>query len=120
MTGDDFALTAGWGHFGSGDAVMPGQGRVSNGTHPPNAQAMPLFDLSQRPRLLANVPAAVWTYMAATKSSRNGSPTANTPSFARLRPKRIPRADCKLLFDEQIGYKMEVFPSRHGSALWHL
>ena len=28
MTGDDFALTAGWGHFGSGAAVMPGQGRV--------------------------------------------------------------------------------------------
>ena len=26
MSGDDFALTAGWGHFGSGDAVMPGQG----------------------------------------------------------------------------------------------
>ena len=28
MTGDDFALTAGWGHYGSGEAVMPGQGRV--------------------------------------------------------------------------------------------
>ena len=28
MTGDDFALTAGWGHYGTGDAVMPGQGRV--------------------------------------------------------------------------------------------
>ena len=28
MTGDDFAVTAGWGHFGSGEAVMPGQGRV--------------------------------------------------------------------------------------------
>ena len=28
MTGDDFALTVGWGHFGTGDAVMPGQGRV--------------------------------------------------------------------------------------------
>ena len=26
MTPDDFALTAGWGHFGSGQAVMPGQG----------------------------------------------------------------------------------------------
>ena len=24
MSGDDFALTAGWGHFGTGDAVMPG------------------------------------------------------------------------------------------------
>ena len=28
MTGDDFVLTAGWGHFGAGDAVMPGQGRA--------------------------------------------------------------------------------------------
>ena len=28
MAGDDFALKAGWGHFGQGDAVMPGQGRV--------------------------------------------------------------------------------------------
>ena len=28
MTGDDFALTAGWGHYGSGNAVMPGQGRI--------------------------------------------------------------------------------------------
>ena len=28
MTGDDFALTAGWGHLGQGEAVMPGQGRV--------------------------------------------------------------------------------------------
>ena len=28
MAGDDFAVTAGWGHFGSGDAVMPGQGHA--------------------------------------------------------------------------------------------
>ena len=28
MTVDDFALTAGWGHFGTGDAIMPGQGRI--------------------------------------------------------------------------------------------
>ena len=28
MSGGDFALTAGWGHFGAGDAVMPGQGRA--------------------------------------------------------------------------------------------
>ncbi len=28
MTGNDFALTAGWGHFGQGEAVMPGQGRT--------------------------------------------------------------------------------------------
>ena len=28
MTGDDFVVTAGWGHFGSGSAVMPGKGRA--------------------------------------------------------------------------------------------
>ncbi len=28
MTGDDFAVSAGWGHFGAGEAVMPGQGRI--------------------------------------------------------------------------------------------
>ncbi|MXW12077.1 MAG: N-6 DNA methylase [Synechococcus sp. SB0668_bin_13] len=28
MADEDFAVTAGWGHFGKGDAVMPGQGRV--------------------------------------------------------------------------------------------
>ena len=26
MTGDDFALPAGWGHVGAGGAIMPGQG----------------------------------------------------------------------------------------------
>ena len=29
MSCNGFALTAGWGHFGSGDAVMPGQGRAA-------------------------------------------------------------------------------------------
>ena len=28
MTGKDFELTAGWGHYGTGKAVMPGQGSV--------------------------------------------------------------------------------------------
>ena len=28
MAADDFSLTVGWGHFGQGEAVMPGQGRV--------------------------------------------------------------------------------------------
>ena len=33
MTGDDFALTAGWGHLGQGNAVMPGQGRAVERAH---------------------------------------------------------------------------------------
>ena len=28
MAGDDFSMTAGWGHYGQGEAVMPGQGCV--------------------------------------------------------------------------------------------
>ena len=28
MTDDDFSVTSGWGHFGTGDAVMPGKGRA--------------------------------------------------------------------------------------------
>ena len=28
MAGDDFAVSAGWGHVGTGEAVMPGQGRI--------------------------------------------------------------------------------------------
>ena len=67
MTGDDFALTAGWGHFGAGDAVMPGQGRVIDaclhvcrtcrlGRCPPHTRRNHLRHLSQRPRLLAQPP----------------------------------------------------------------
>ena len=36
MSADDFELTAGWGHFGSGQAVMPGQGRVTHRPYTPN------------------------------------------------------------------------------------
>ena len=67
MAGDDFALTAGWGHFGSGDAVMPGQGRIVQRAYTPGeraalAGATPtlggnhLRHLPQRPRLLAQRP----------------------------------------------------------------
>ena len=38
MTGDDFAVTAGWGHFGSGEAVMPGQGRVVERAYAPRSE----------------------------------------------------------------------------------
>ena len=39
MTGDDFALTAGWGHLGQGEAVMPGQGRAIERPHTAPEQA---------------------------------------------------------------------------------
>ncbi len=76
MTGDDFALTAGWGHYGSGDAVMPGQGHIEERAFTPDEQATfggatgrsPLqspttFDVYLNGRAYwRNVPAAVWRY----------------------------------------------------------
>ena len=67
MTGDDFALTAGWGHFGTGDAVMPGKGRIVEREYTPDERAalgdaMPTLStrtlrrLSERPSLLAQRP----------------------------------------------------------------
>ena len=66
MVDDDFALTADWGHFGAGGAVMPGRGRVAEGAAP--AGSLPLlgataFDVSLNDHAYwRNVPAAVWRY----------------------------------------------------------
>ena len=73
MTGEDFAVTAGWGHSGSGDAVMPGQGRSVGRAYTPSERAAlgdaaPMlgrttFDIYlNRNTFWRNVPAAVWTY----------------------------------------------------------
>ena len=76
MIGDDFALTAGWGHYGSGGAVMPGQGRLEErpftvaehtalgGTTPASPLHSPTtFDIYLNGRTYwRNVPAAVWRY----------------------------------------------------------
>ena len=73
MTGDDFALTAGWGHFGSGDAVMPGQGRVVERFYTSEERAAlgdavatlgeTTSDIYLNARAYwRNLPAAVWTY----------------------------------------------------------
>ena len=73
MSGDDFELTAGWGHFGTGDAVMPGQGRtVARGYTVAEREALGDFlsvlgdatvdvHLNDNARW-SNVPAAVWNY----------------------------------------------------------
>ncbi len=73
MSGDDFALTAGWGHFGTGDAVMPGQGRAVE--HPYTADEREAlgeadgvlgdatFDVHLNDNAQwSNVPDAVWNY----------------------------------------------------------
>ena len=73
MAGDDFALTAGWGHFGAGQAVMPGQGRAVERSYTAEERAAlgeaasPLgestFDIYLNSRAYwRNVPAAVWQY----------------------------------------------------------
>ena len=73
MAGDDFALTAGWGHYGSGAAVMPGQGRVVERACTPDEFAVmgnalsvlgePTFDVYLNDNAFwRNVPGAVWRY----------------------------------------------------------
>ena len=73
MTGDDFALTVGWGHFGTGDAVMPGQGRAVERDYTATERetlgdaigvlgdATVDVHLNDNARW-SNVPAAVWNY----------------------------------------------------------
>ena len=73
MAGDDFAVTAGWGHFGSGEAVMPGQGRIVQRAYTPEERAAlagaaptlgeTTYDIYLNARAYwRNVPAGVWTY----------------------------------------------------------
>ena len=73
MTGDDFALTTGWGHFGQGEAVMPGQGRVVERPYTVDERSAlgeavrtlgeTTFDVYLNDRAYwRNVPAAVWQY----------------------------------------------------------
>ena len=73
MTADDFALTAGWGHFGSGEAVMPGQGKVIERAYTP-AERKDLgdtiatlgettYDIHLNDRAYwRNIPANAWHY----------------------------------------------------------
>ena len=73
MTGNDFAMTAGWGHFGQGEAVMPGQGRVVERPYTTDERTAlgeaiqtlgdTTFDVYLNDRAYwRNVPAAVWNY----------------------------------------------------------
>ena len=73
MTGDDFALTAGWGHYGTGDAVMPGQGRIVKREYTADERATlgdaiptlgaKTLDVYLNDRAYwRNVPAAIWDY----------------------------------------------------------
>ena len=73
MFGDDFDLTAGWGHFASGQAVMPGQGRAVERVYTGSERAAlgtAVDTLGERTydvhlndnAYWRNVPANVWNY----------------------------------------------------------
>ncbi|MCY4440566.1 MAG: N-6 DNA methylase [Deltaproteobacteria bacterium] len=73
MAGDDFAVTAGWGHYGRDDAVMPGQGRAVERPFalaeraamgaPLPALGQTTFDIWLNANAYwRNVPASVWSY----------------------------------------------------------
>ena len=73
MADEDFEVTAGWGHIGSGDAVMPGQGRVEERSYTAEEQAAlgdamttlggTTFDIYLNGwAYWRDVPAAVWNY----------------------------------------------------------
>ena len=73
MTGSDYEITAGWGHYGAAHAVMPGQGQLTERDYTPDERAtlkkfLPTlgdstFDIHLNNRAFwRNVPAAVWTY----------------------------------------------------------
>ena len=73
MADEDFAITAGWGHFGAGEAVMPGQGRTETRSFTAHersvfGEALGVFgtntvDVYLNDRAYwRNVPTAVWEY----------------------------------------------------------
>ena len=73
MTGNDFAMTAGWGHFGQGEAVMPGQGHAVERSYTTDERVAlgeavrtlggSTFDIYLNDRAYwRNIPAAVWNY----------------------------------------------------------
>ena len=73
MAGDDFVVSAGWGHFGTGEAVMPGQGRVFVRDYTAYERAVlgdasstlgeTTFDVYLNERAYwRNIPGAVWSF----------------------------------------------------------
>ncbi len=73
MTGADFAVTAGWGHYGTGGAVMPGKGRTVEREYTPKERSAfgdsittlgaKTLDVYLNDRAFwRNVPVAIWQY----------------------------------------------------------
>ena len=127
MTGDDFAVTAGWGHFGTGDAVMPGQGRVVERSYMPeelvalgetvDTLGETTFDVYLNARTFwRNVPASVWRYKLGGYQafSRNGSPTVSAlSSTARSNPRKS-----SILLTPVGGFRRWRLPAFKDTAAW--
>lgn len=118
MTGDDFAVTAGWGHFGAGQAVMPGQGRAVERCYTAEEQTAlgdatsvlgeSTFDVWLNSRAYwRNVPAVVWQYrLGGYQVLKKWLSYRERPVFGRdLRP-------------DEVGYFAEAV-RRIGSLLLH-
>ena len=95
MANDDFAVSAGWGHFGTGDAVMPGQGKALAREYTADERiamgaAIPTlgdatFDIYLNDRAYwRNVPPlpSGITNLAATRSSKSGCRTGRVRFWA--------------------------------------
>ena len=106
MTGDDFALTAGWGQFGQGGAVMPGQGSIVERAYTPEERVAlgdavqglgeSTFDIYLNARAYwRNVPVAIWTcrlpgpqemaFLPRTRHPRTAAQARGNPIFYRYR-----------------------------------
>lgn len=73
ISGDGFAVTTGWGHYGAGDAVMPGSGRVVERAYTQNEKSAlgssidtlgeTTLDVYLNDHVFwRNIPVAVWDY----------------------------------------------------------
>ena len=93
MDGGDFEVTASWGYFGSGQAVMPGQGRVVERPYTSKERkAMgdaistlgdTTLDVYLNERAYwRNVPSNVWSYkLGGYQCSRSGCRTARARAW---------------------------------------
>ena len=90
MTGDDFALTAGWGHFGTGGAVMPGQGRAEQRPYTSEEQAALTAAAVPAQGPAAFNPSTGPTANAATPSAPRASADASTSTAAQAVDAAIP------------------------------
>ena len=94
MAGDDFAVTAGWGHFGAAYAVMPGKGRIVERAYTPEesaavrdavsalGEATVDVHLTEKPSGATFHRPSGTTGSAATTCSRNGCPAETTMFWA--------------------------------------